>query len=172
MIYLLLFCAAFAASSLRVFWRRPWTAWLLAQRRYVGVSAAAVHGIHMLAVATAATLDPEHFFVGEGRTLANSAVALGAVVAFALMAATSFDAAVRALGRRTWRVLHWVCGYYVLIAFAGGFAPRLAESPIYALPVALTGVVWALRVAAAIRAWARGRGRRTVTTGATGATGT
>ena len=158
-IALLFFCAAFAASSLRAFWRTPWTAWLLAQRRYVGVSAAAVHGIHMLAVANAATLDPEHFFVAEGRTLANTAPALGAVVAFALMAATSFDAAVRRLGRRRWRALHWVCGYVVLLAFAGGFAPRLAESPAYALPLALAGAVWALRIAAAVRGWLRGRGR-------------
>jgi hypothetical protein len=148
-----LFCAAFAASSLRVFWKTRWSAWLLAQRRYVGVSAAAVHGIHMLAVATAATLDPEHFFVGEGRTLASTAPALVAVVAFALMAATSSDAAVRTLGRRAWRMLHRVCGYLVLIAFAGGFAPRIAQSPFYAVPVALAGAVWALRVAAAARGW-------------------
>lgn len=152
-----LFCAAFAASSMRVFWRSHATAWLLAQRRYVGVSAAATHGIHMVAIAAAAWLDPQHFFVDEGRTLANSAVALGAVVAFALMAATSFDGAVRMLGRRNWYALHWVCGYYVLIAFLGGFAPRLAESPVYALPVAFTSMTWALRIAARIRIWIRRR---------------
>ena len=49
---LALFLLAFAASSLRRLWPLPATAWLLRNRRHVGVSFAASHFIHLGLVAS------------------------------------------------------------------------------------------------------------------------
>jgi sulfoxide reductase heme-binding subunit YedZ len=49
-----LFSAAFIASSLRALWPAPSTRWLLANRRYVGVSFAASHAMHLLAIVAVA----------------------------------------------------------------------------------------------------------------------
>ena len=45
-----LFMLAFVASALRRAWRNDATAWLLANRRYVGVSFGISHVIHLLAI--------------------------------------------------------------------------------------------------------------------------
>jgi hypothetical protein len=154
---LVLFCAAFAGSSIRAFWRTGWTRWLVVNRRYVGVSFATSHALHLVAVVAAAQLDPHRFFEIEQRTLANSVLALGAVGAFSLMALTSFDAAVRVLGPRLWRGLHWVCGYYVLAAFASAFGGRAVEDLAYAPAAGLVAATFLLRVAASVRAWSQRR---------------
>src|SRR5262249_28034083 len=56
---LLFFLGAFVASSVRVLWRTPATAWLLANRRYVGVSFATSHFIHLIGILMVAKLSPD-----------------------------------------------------------------------------------------------------------------
>src|SRR5262245_18830959 len=61
-----IFLLAFAASSLRRLWRSPLTAWLLSNRRYIGVSFAVVHFTHLGAIAVSATRAPAAFFQQSG----------------------------------------------------------------------------------------------------------
>ena len=61
------FLAAFVASSVRALWRTPATAWLLANRRYVGVSFAASHAIHLVAILAVVALSPD--FQGSTTTV-------------------------------------------------------------------------------------------------------
>ena len=52
---LVLFAGAFAASGLRRVWRSPASAWLVKNRRYVGLSFAVSHGLHLAAILAAAS---------------------------------------------------------------------------------------------------------------------
>lgn len=124
---LLFFLAAFVASSARALWRTPFTAWLLANRRYVGVSFAASHAIHLLGILTVAQLSPD--FSRSATTLIFGG--FGYVLLFA-MAATSFDGAVARLGRRRWALLHKTGMYYLWFLFVISYLPRaVVESPGY-----------------------------------------
>ena len=48
---LVLFCLAFSAAALARLWPNAWTRWLRRNRRYLGVSFAASHAIHAVAIA-------------------------------------------------------------------------------------------------------------------------
>lgn len=148
---LVCFVAAFAASSLRVLWRTPFTAWLLANRRYVGVSFAASHAIHLLGIVRVMQLDPT--FERELGTLIGGGLAY--VLMFA-MAATSFDGAAARLGARRWKALHKTGMYYVWIIFFVSYLPRaLVESQWYWIPTLTLLAGMAMRAAA----WERQRRR-------------
>ncbi|MDX2169545.1 MAG: hypothetical protein SF182_20925 [Deltaproteobacteria bacterium] len=143
------FLAAFAASSARVFWRGAATKWLLANRRYVGVSYAASHTVHLLGIAMVARLDPS--FELSAVTLLFGGMAY--VLMYA-MAATSTDRAVQALGLRRWRLLHKTGMYWNWAIFTISYGPRMAmESLWYGVFVIPLLAVAALRCAA----WRRQR---------------
>jgi hypothetical protein len=147
---LIFFLAAFVASSVRALWRTPTSAWLLANRRYVGVSFASSHAIHLLGILMIAALSPD-FSQGIVTLLFGG---LGYVLLFA-MAATSFDGAVAWLGRRRWRLLHKTGMYYLWGIFAISYLPRaVGQSPWYWIPSL------ALLAALALRAIAYRRQRR------------
>jgi len=155
---LVLFGAAFTASSLRSLWPTPVTGWLLRQRRYVGLSFAFSHGLHLVAIlwlrsqlGPAFEIDPVTIVVGGG-----------AYVMIALLAATSSDRAVAWLGRRRWRMLHRVGVYWIWIIFANSYTARAVmaiargSESLSHVPVAL--FVWTL-LGLRIAAWRRERRR-------------
>src|SRR5580704_9556509 len=47
---LLFFCLAFGAAALARLWPNGWTRWLRRNRRYLGVTFAASHGLHAIAI--------------------------------------------------------------------------------------------------------------------------
>jgi DMSO/TMAO reductase YedYZ heme-binding membrane subunit len=142
---LALFLPAFAASSLRRLWRSDLSAWLLRNRRQVGVSFAVSHALHLAAILALAARFPERFD-------ANAVTLVGGSIGYvfvAAMAATSSDAAVRRLGARRWRLLHRT-GLWVLFAiFASNYLAAPFVDPRYA-PAALA-VLAALGVRIAAR---------------------
>lgn len=148
---IVLFALAFSASSLRVFWRSGASAWLLRNRRYVGLSFAVFHFLHLAALATLAVAFPEPF-LGE----LNAVTLIGGGLAYALLLAmvvTSTDAAVRRLGRRSWKRLHTLGSWTIWVIFVQSYVPRaILEGPIYIPFAALPFAVLGLRVARALRA--------------------
>jgi DMSO/TMAO reductase YedYZ heme-binding membrane subunit len=143
-----LFALAFTASSLRSLWRAPATAWLLANRRYVGVSYAVSHAIHLLALVALYPVSERFASDLAAATLVGGGIAYAFTFA---MAATSSDAAVRALGRRRWRLLHRIGGWYIWIIFAQSYLPRAFMDAAYAPVALLVLAVPALRIAARAR---------------------
>jgi len=143
----LLFVAAFAASSLRQLWKNDATTWLLRNRRYVGVSFAFSHFVHLGALIAFALISPEFVAGLDATTLIGGGLAFAFIGA---MAATSNDRAVAALGRTNWQRLHKLGAYYIWISFAQAYIPRaLFVSPAYALPAVLLVVALGLRIYAA-----------------------
>lgn len=143
---LVLFCLAFSAAALARLWPNGWTRWLRRNRRYLGVSFAASHAIHLAAIAAFAAMDPASY---TAATSTASYVFGGIGYAFIIaMAATSFDRTAAALGARAWRRLHLVGGYYLLFQFMVSFGKRIPDMPLYALFLIPLMAVFALRMIA------------------------
>lgn len=143
---LLLFCLAFSAAALALLWPNKSTRWLRRNRRYLGVSFAASHAIHLAAIAAFAAMDPAGYAVA---TSISSYVFGGIGYAFiAAMTMTSFDRTAAAIGARAWRRLHLVGGYYLLFQFMVSFGKRIPDMPLYALFLIPLVAVFALRMVA------------------------
>ena len=141
------FLLAFIASSLRALWRTRGTAWLLANRRYLGVSFAASHALHLLAIVRVSRLSPDFHFDP------TTVIAGGLAYLFlAALTATSFDRTTAWLGARRWKVLHKTGMYYLWFVFAATYGPRAAGEPSsYGAFVLLLATALGLRVAAGVR---------------------
>ncbi len=148
---LALFLAAFVASSARRLWRSGTTAWLLRNRRYLGVSFAASHALHLAAIVALATRWPESFW-----STTNGVTIFGGGLGFLFILAltvTSSDAAVHHLGAARWKLLHRVGVWYLFGILLLNYGPAFLSSPGY-LPASLA-VFGALGIR--IAAWRRAR---------------
>jgi hypothetical protein len=115
----LLFLVAFLARPLRQLWRTDATAYAIKNRRYFGVSMAVSHGIHGIAIVWLLTAFPSAYQV-NATTLVGGGLGFAFIAA---MAATSSDAAFKALGRTRWTLLHRTGIWYVWLIFAFTFVP-------------------------------------------------
>ena len=151
-IALLIFVAVYAASPLRRLWREPASAWLLRNRRFVGLSFAVAMAFHALAIlALALRLGPG--FEIEPISFAGGSLAY---LFTALQAATSSDRAVAALGPGRWRALHRAGLHAIWIVFAVTELPAALQSPLHFALALLLVAAAALRAAAAFRRRAPG----------------
>lgn len=141
---LVLFALAFSASAARRLWPGEFTTWLLRNRRYLGVSFAASHAIHLAAIVAFARLDPAEF--GTISPVANRIVAGLAYVFIFAMAATSFDRMVSLLGARRWKLLHTVGAHYIWLIFVLSFAKRAIHEPAYWIGVIVLAAAMGLRL--------------------------
>lgn len=144
---LVLFLLAWSASSVNALWRRPWTKWLLANRRYLGVSFAVSHGIHGVLIWTRAYVSGMDSAVDDLTGLAGGSLAF---LFLAAMTITSFDRTAAALGRRRWKLLHTAGGYWILFIFTASYAKRVPSGdPVHLAALALIALAIAVRIAAA-----------------------
>ena len=147
---LVLFCLAFGAAALARLWPNAWTRWLQRNRRALGVSFAASHGLHAAAIIGFAAMDQAGF---AAATSLAAYVFGGIGYAFIVaMTATSFDRTAQAIGPRAWRILHLTGGYYLWFQFMVSFGKRIPDMPLYALFLIPLLVVLALRLIAMVSA--------------------
>lgn len=141
-----LFCLAYGAAALARFRPNRATAWVRRNRRYLGVSFAASHGVHALAILSLALVAPAEFRQ-EVRLSMLIPGGIGYLFIIA-MTATSFDRTAAAIGPRAWHLLHGVGGFYIWVGFLNGFGSRVSAHPSYWGFVAILLAVMALRMAA------------------------
>ncbi|HET6202357.1 MAG TPA: hypothetical protein VFI25_06080 [Planctomycetota bacterium] len=135
-----LFSLAFLAASLRRAWPSRATAWLLGNRRQVGVSFALSHFAHLLVLLALCGWSVGGVIDRAGIVT----VLLGGVgyLFLAAMTATSFDRSAAWLGPARWKRLHTTGVYYLWLVFFLTFASRAASSLVYAsLALALLAVL-------------------------------
>ena len=143
---LLLFCLAFGAAALARLWPNAWTRWQRRNRRYLGLSFAASHAIHAVAIVVFAKMDPAGF--AEATSPASYIFGgIGYAVIIA-MSATSFDRTAALIGPRAWRALHLAGGYYLWFQFMVSFGKRVPAMPAYAAFLIPLLAVMALRMLA------------------------
>jgi len=148
-----LFLLAYVARPLRAVWRSDASAWLLRNRRYLGVAFAFSHALHGIAILWLSFGFRDTFQAQvDAATLALGTLGYGFLAAMAL---TSTDRTARWLSRRRWKQLHltgmWLTWLIFLATFGGALAEGVRAS--YALPVAALIAAAGLRFAA----WQRGR---------------
>ena len=153
-----LFLPVYAASPLRRLWPAPATRWLLRNRRYLGVSFAWAHGLHLLAIAMLVLL------LGDAFESDPVVLVFGGFTYLLLagMVLTSTDRTARWLGPRRWNLLHRTGIHALWLLFTISWAGR-AASPYYLALTLLAGAVAGLRLAAL-------RTRRAARSGAAAAT--
>ncbi len=143
---LLFFCLAFGAAALARLWPNGWTRWLRRNRRQLGVTFAASHGLHAIAIAAFAAMAPTDF---AAATNLASYIFGGIGYAFIMaMTATSFDRTAAAIGPRAWRILHLSGGYYLWFQFMVSFGKRIPDMPLYSLFLIPLVLLMALRLIA------------------------
>ena len=146
---LLFFCLAFSASALHRLWPTPYTRWQFRNRRYLGLSFAVSHLIHLIAIICFAVMAPPLF--REATSPASfifGGIGYGFIIA---LAATSFDRTAHAIGPRAWRILHTSGVYYLWFQFMISFGKRIPAMPNSAWFLLPLLAVMALRVVAAMR---------------------
>jgi hypothetical protein len=149
---LVLFVLAFTASAIVELLPSEATRWQRRNRRYLGVSFAASHLIHLIAILALASMDRALFWK---LTNLNTIVLAGtAYLLIAAMAATSFDRTAAWLGRRKWRLLHLLGGWYIWISFAVAIGKRVPLDRFY-WPMA--ALVLAAGIVRLIAMWRRSR---------------
>ena len=143
---LLFFCLAFSAAALWRLWPNAWTHWQRRNRRYLGVTFAGSHGIHAIAVAAFAAMDPAGFLAAtSATTYIFGGIGYAIIIA---MTATSFSRAARAIGPRAWRILHLGGGYFLWAQFMVSFGKRVPGMRLCALFLFPLLAVMALRLIA------------------------
>ena len=156
---LLFFCLAFSAAALARLMPNTWTRWQRRNRRYLGVTFAASHGIHAIAIGAFAIMDPAGFAAATSLvSYIFGGIGYACIIA---MTATSFDRTAKALGAQAWHRLHLIGGYYLLFQFMVSFGKRIPEMPLYALFLIPLFAVFALRMIS----MAAARTPRTIQTG-------
>ncbi len=143
---LLFFCLAFSAAAIAHLWPNAWTRWQRRNRRTLGVTFAASHALHAIAIAAFAALDPLGF--AKATSLASYIFGGIGYTFIVAMTATSFDRSAAWLGPRAWRALHLVGGYYLLLQFTVSFGKRIPDMPLYTLFLIPLALVFALRMIA------------------------
>ncbi len=143
---LVLFLLAFAASGLARLRPGGFSAWLLRNRRQVGVGFAVSHLLHLAAIVALARRDPILF---DALTTPASYIFGGLGYAFILaMLATSFDTTARAIGPRAFARLHGTGIWFLWLMFLINFGKRIPAHPSYVLAIVLACAALAVRIAA------------------------
>ena len=115
------FLLSFSASSLHYFFSNTLTKFIRHQRRYIGLSFALAHTIHLVALTSFFIVMKENpgivTLIGGG---------LGYVLVYA-MALTSNDNAVKKLGLKRWKKIHWFGANYIAVIFAFTYVGKLLD---------------------------------------------
>jgi sulfoxide reductase heme-binding subunit YedZ len=124
-----LFVSTFVASALFRTWSNSATRWMLANRRYLGVSFAVSHFIHLLSLLALARVSTQFVATLNATTLVGGGLAYVFITA---MVVTSFDRTAAWMSPRAWRRLHATGMYYIWGIFFLSYLPRAVVHPAYA----------------------------------------
>jgi DMSO/TMAO reductase YedYZ heme-binding membrane subunit len=144
-----LFVLAFTASSLYSLFKSDWAKFLLKNRRYIGVSFALSHFVHLLFLILLMVYFPEDSLAKLH--LIEIVLASLTYVFILLMAITSFDAPRRWLGEKHWHLLHTTGMYLVWLIFIETYSFAAMQNGIYLPLLFLLLAAMGLRVIRAIK---------------------
>lgn len=141
-----LWLLTFTASALAQLAPNATTRALRRRRRALGLGYATAQYVHGATILLLARIEPA--VLEPGLTVLGGGVGF---VMIAAMAATSNDAAVRALGARAWRRLHGLGQLTLAIVYLTTYGGRVAEDAAFWPALALLLLAFALRGAAALQ---------------------
>ena len=126
---LILFAIAFTASSVESLWPSSLSRWSLRNRRWIGLSFASSHFIHLDLIISMTVFFPDPFV--RDQSMAQwvfGGLAYGFVL---LMALTSTDQAQRWMGMKTWKRLHFVGSHWIWTLFLLTYLKHVKQGPMW-----------------------------------------
>ena len=126
---LILFAIAFTASSVESLWPSSLSRWSLRNRRWIGLSFASSHFIHLGLIISMTVFFPDPFV--RDQSMAQwvfGGLAYGFVL---LMALTSTDQAQRWMGMKTWKRLHFVGSHWIWTLFLLTYVKHVKQGPLW-----------------------------------------
>jgi len=133
----------------------PLTKALFRNRRYIGISFAAVMTAHLALISWLLL-----FVLDEGRSLTSLLPGIVTYTLVFLMLLTSFDAPARAMGPKNWRRLHKTGIYWIGAIFGVTLVPDVIDYP--ADPVYLgIGILMVIAISLRVAAFLRSRSQST-----------
>lgn len=138
-----LFCAAFGASSIHLFARQSWSYWLRMNRRYLGITFAISHWIHLIfLVVLQAYFHPVFIQAAPFSIFAGGM----AYLFLTLMLLTSFPVFAQFLSKKQWTMLHTIGGYWIWVIFMSSYSKRAMTEWEYMPYVGLLLFILGLRI--------------------------
>lgn len=140
---LFFFILAFTASAVAQIWPGTLTSWIRRNRRYLGLSFAASHGLHLIVIITLANYAPEVFW-----TLSNKVSIIAGSSGYFfifLLAGTSFNRAVQWLGPKLWTQIHLFGLWFIWVSFIFTNGKRVPVSLWYLAPLAILAAAFYIR---------------------------
>ena len=150
---LVFFTLAYVARPLVALRPSPAAKWLLAERKWLGLSFAMSHAWHLAGIIWLASPDVGAFIRAQSPT---TAVAAAVFVLLAAMSVTSIESVKRAMSKKAWKRLHWTGMQLAWVAFASTYVLAIGVHPLYTFPAAIVLAIAGMRIAA----WARARARK------------
>lgn len=144
-----LFVLAFTASSLFALFKTGWAKYLLTNRRYIGVSFALSHFVHLLFLILLMRYYPEDSLAKL--SLVEVFLASVTYVFILMMTITSFDTPRRWLGEKYWHLLHTTGMYLVWLIFLDVYGFATLKTASYSPLVVLLLVAMAIRIVAKVK---------------------
>jgi len=135
------FCFAFAASGIHHVFSSSFSEWLLKNRKYLGISFALIHLIHLGWIVLLQLSYHPVFNNADIMSLAGGGLAYFFVV---LLLLTSFDTVKRRISDKIWKRLHLIGCAWILIVFSSSYLNRIDE-PIYWVNLLMIVLVLAAR---------------------------
>lgn len=126
---LILFSIAFIASSVDSLWPSSLSRWMLRNRRWIGLSFASSHFIHLGLIISMTVFFPDPFV--REQSMAQwvfGGLAYGFVL---LMALTSTDQAQHWMGMKNWKRLHFVGSHWIWTLFLLTYVKHVKEGPLW-----------------------------------------
>ncbi|WP_269502719.1 ferric reductase-like transmembrane domain-containing protein [Burkholderia sp. IMCC1007] len=127
-----LFLVVFLSPSLAKHLPAVLTRSLMKERRYVGLSFAASHLFHAIALVIYVRTAPEAFWAG--RTPATNIPGFIGYLMILLLAITSFAMPARVIGPANWKKLHFTGVWILAVIFALSFLTRAHHDAAYLVP--------------------------------------
>ena len=138
-----LFCLAFGASAIHFFVKKYFSWWLQMNRKYIGISFAILHLIHL----TFLFILQQNFHPVFDQAKTISLLGGGLAYLFVvLMLATSFPIFAKYLSKKQWTILHTVGGYWIWYIFIRSYVRKAMNEYEYIPLVVLLIAVLLIRI--------------------------
>jgi len=142
-ISLICFCLAFGASAFNLLFQNDFSKWLIKHRKYLGISFAIIHLVHLLFLILLHQNFQQIFIVQSAFEIALGGLAY---LFLTLMLLTSFERCSKLIARTSWERLHKIGGYWILIVFTNSMVGRVITGKMEYLPFGILVLgLWLLR---------------------------
>ena len=127
----ILFSLAFMASAVQYFYKGEFSFWLLVNRKFLGISFAIIHLIHLAFLGTLHYCYHPIFTAAATESILSGSLAYLFLV---IMLFTSFDRFSKFMSHKIWKVTHTIGGYWIWLIFMISYAKRV-DTEIEYLPM-------------------------------------